>query len=79
MDGAGVHRGHRLRGDARPELAVAPVARLEHHLLALARLDDGRDVRMPSIVAGPRLIDQPLAPVDLDALHDPISRPLITR
>src|SRR5207249_9316182 len=65
----GIERGE--IGDRRPrlELAVERVAGLERHLLALADLDDGRDIRVKAVVAAARLLAQPLLPIDADRVH----------
>ena len=53
----------------RADLEVVRVARLERELLARPHLDDRRDVGMPAIVAGVRLIAQALCAVDGDRFH----------
>src|SRR4051812_48230669 len=54
---------------ARTDLQVVGVARLERELLAGLDLDDRRDVGMPAVVAGLRLLAQPLAAIDRYVLH----------
>src|SRR5258705_10428742 len=73
MDGTRVHRGHGRGGGRGPEMAVDAVAGLEHPLLALRYLENGRDVGMPPVVPGSGLLDEPLRAIDLDALHDDAS------
>ena len=50
-------------------LEVQGVAGLQHHLLALVRLQHRRYVLVPAVVALLRLLLEPLASVDLDAFH----------
>src|SRR5207248_7645771 len=54
---------------ARADLQIVRVARLERELLAGRQLDDWRDVRMPAVMAGVRLIAQALRAVDGDRFH----------
>jgi len=72
MDGSGLHARHVRLARARAELAVDAVAGGQDHFLPLVDRDDGWDGRMKSIVSRRGLILQPLAPVDLDALHCPL-------
>src|SRR4029450_4500747 len=47
------------------EVAGAAIGGLQHHLLALVDLEDGRDVRVQAVVSGRGLIAEQLGPVDL--------------
>src|SRR5262249_44762675 len=69
MDRAEWQRGKVGRRRARREKAVERVARLERDLLAFVDFDDRRDVGMPAIVSGLRVIGQVPLAVDVDALH----------
>ena len=61
---------------ARLDLAVERVARLQRHLLALADLDDRRDVRVKAVVAAVRLLGERLRPVDflIACMASPLDR-----
>ncbi len=74
VDRTRVHTGHARGGGRRPELSVHAIAGLEHDLLPLVGLEDRGDVGMPAVVAGLGLVDESLAPVDLDALHGTLLR-----
>jgi hypothetical protein len=73
VDGAGervhdiqVGRGHVVQRAARAHLPVEGVPGLQHDLVPGLTAHHRGDVRMPAVVAGPRLLGQGLAPVDPD-------------
>ncbi len=64
VDHVQVGRGHGLQGRLRPHLPVEGVAGAQHHLVAGVADDHRRDVRVPAVVAGLRLLGQGLRVVD---------------
>jgi hypothetical protein len=64
MDHVEVGRADRLSGGLRAELSVQAVPRLQDNLIARVAAHDRRDVRMPAVMAGLRLLGQRLRPVD---------------
>src|SRR5262249_45325425 len=69
MDGARIYFREACGRARRSQLSVERVEGFEHDLFALARLQDGGNVRVPAVVPYLRLFAQTLAPVDFDALH----------
>jgi hypothetical protein len=59
-----VRRGHGLQRGVRAHLPVKRVASLQDNLIPGLAMDHRRNVGMPAIVAGPRLLRQRLTAVD---------------
>src|SRR6266536_944071 len=69
VDHVQVGRRHGLQSGGRPHLAVERVTRLQDHLLTGVAAHDRRDIRVPAVVPGLRLLAERLRVVDPDLVR----------
>ena len=69
VDDVQVGPGHRLQGRLRAHLAVEGVPGPQHHLVPGVAGHQRRDVRVPAVVAGLRLLGEGLGEVDPDLVR----------
>ena len=68
MDNLRIHPQKISGHDARTDLTIRRIARLENDFLQRLDFENRRDIRVPAIVALIRLFGEPLRAIDQDAL-----------